>query len=35
MVGAAESHLFDAASVVEFGVAWIERMLAGVAGPAS
>ncbi|WP_030608742.1 aminoglycoside 3-N-acetyltransferase [Streptomyces sclerotialus] len=27
LVGAAESHLFEAGDVVEFGVAWIERKL--------
>ncbi|WKX73956.1 aminoglycoside 3-N-acetyltransferase [Streptomyces sp. XD-27] len=29
MVGAAESHLFDAGDVVDFGVAWIEEKLGG------
>ncbi|GAA0445691.1 aminoglycoside 3-N-acetyltransferase [Streptomyces olivaceiscleroticus] len=33
-VGAAESHLFDARDVVDFGVAWIEEKLGGAA-PAS
>ncbi|MFI6638062.1 aminoglycoside 3-N-acetyltransferase [Streptomyces sp. NPDC050504] len=31
-VGAAESHLFEAADVVEFGVAWLERELGGTPG---
>lgn len=30
-VGAADSHLFEAADVVEFGVAWMERKLGGAA----
>ncbi|HSA53153.1 MAG TPA: aminoglycoside 3-N-acetyltransferase [Yinghuangia sp.] len=29
LVGAAESHLFEAAEVADFGVAWIERELGG------
>ena len=28
-VGAAESHLFEAADLVRFGVAWIERHIRG------
>lgn len=33
MVGAAQSHLFEADDVVDFGVTWIEEKLGGVASP--